>query len=223
MRIAIVSNDDWAVRASLADERRFFVLKCGEGNQQDHKFFGKIDAQMKRGGYEAMLFDLLRRVPKNGWESLRKPPATAHLRSQQLHTLSGMEKFFYQLLKEGSYEFSDGSEPITLRDEAATNIPTIELRAAIQDYLENDHPNEKARAKVENITRMAREWCGARSIKRSVPGRTNAATVLEFPPRCEAQRWAEAHLKLDFNDEALAAETLPDNILRFPRAELQSA
>lgn len=206
MRFIIISNDEWAVRATFGDERRYFVLDCGDGNQQDHKFFAAIDDQMTRGGYEGMLHDLLKHVPANGWQSLRQPPITRHLKVQQVSSLSGVERFFYNLLVDGIYEPGDGSDAIILDECSSAEISGIDLRAAVLDYLTADHPQEKAKAKVDHLTAMASKWCNAKVNHRLVPGAKNQSRFLMLPPLAEARDWAEQTMGIQFSTEQQAVQ-----------------
>lgn len=99
IRLAMLSNDEHVVRATL-DARRYFVLRCGEDNIQDQKFFAEMDREMESGGLEAMMYDLVNHQPKNGWGSLRRPPMTPYLRNQQVLTLNALDRFFVDLVRE---------------------------------------------------------------------------------------------------------------------------
>ena len=62
------------------DERRYFVLQMGRGWQKNIRIFAALMQQMERGGYEAMLYDLLNvKITAN----LRIPPGTAGLQDQK--------------------------------------------------------------------------------------------------------------------------------------------
>ena len=65
IRLAMLYNDEHVVRATL-DARRYFILRCGEDNIQDQKFFAEMDREMESGGLEAMMYDLVNHQPKNG-------------------------------------------------------------------------------------------------------------------------------------------------------------
>jgi hypothetical protein len=77
-RLALISNSDWVVPASLKDERRFFVLRCSNARRGDLDFFGAVRKQMEEdGGLEAMMYDLMHWKPINGtFASLYNPPVT---------------------------------------------------------------------------------------------------------------------------------------------------
>ena len=58
-RVVILGNERWLVPAT-ADERRFTVLKVGNGRKQDGAFFGAMVDGMQGGGYSLLLhFSLL--------------------------------------------------------------------------------------------------------------------------------------------------------------------
>lgn len=59
-RIIFASNSEHVVRMG-ANDRRYFCLRVGDGRMRDSKFFGELIDQMKSGGYEAMMYDLLGR------------------------------------------------------------------------------------------------------------------------------------------------------------------
>lgn len=60
MIFMIASNEASVVPADKHD-RRWMVFDVGDARREDHAYFGAIQRQMDEGGYEAMLYDLLRR------------------------------------------------------------------------------------------------------------------------------------------------------------------
>lgn len=59
MHIMMASNNDWVIPAEVGD-RRFFMQDVIEGKIRDFAYFGAIQKELNSGGYEAMLYDLLR-------------------------------------------------------------------------------------------------------------------------------------------------------------------
>ena len=144
---------------------------------------------MENGGYEAMMHELVNYQPANGdWGFLRSAPKTIHLQEQQEHTLRGTERFMYDLLREGTYEpINDNVEPIVLNEHTQTRVEGVELRKAIDDYLEHGPAFQKDDCKLPKIRKMAEKWLGASEVKENREDRTYAVSVLVFPPLKEAR------------------------------------
>lgn len=98
-RLWICSNNDWVVPAS-GDERRFFVLEISNEHEKDFPWFAAIDAEMKAGGLEAMMFDL-KNLPYPCWLELRRPPSTPWLGEQIEQSLSALDAWWLSVLSEG--------------------------------------------------------------------------------------------------------------------------
>ena len=80
LHVVFASNEDWVVPAG-AFERRYVVQEVANTHRQDRAWFGPIYEQLRSGGYEAMLFDLLERNLGN-WHP-RDIVRTAALAAQQ--------------------------------------------------------------------------------------------------------------------------------------------
>src|SRR5262249_14699451 len=65
LHILMLSNEDWVVPAGEF-ERRYVVSQVSDHKHQDATWFGPLYQQLKTGGYEAMLHDLLRHE-LGGW------------------------------------------------------------------------------------------------------------------------------------------------------------
>jgi hypothetical protein len=92
------SNNQWVVPAGL-NSRRFFVLDVNDARLKDFPYFAAIEEQLKGGGYEAMLWDLLHR-DLTGF-NIRDIPETAALVEQRRLTLSGPHAWLEQVLSRG--------------------------------------------------------------------------------------------------------------------------
>lgn len=78
MRVAMISNEKWVVPAG-GRERRYAVFDATSDHIGDLGYFQRIVEQMRGGGLEAMLDDLLKWEPQEGWNILFTPPR--HFRS----------------------------------------------------------------------------------------------------------------------------------------------
>jgi hypothetical protein len=100
IHLIMSSNQEWTIPAGAA-ERRFLVLDVSSEHIQDSKYFAALEDQMDAGGYEALLYDLLR-VDLAGYEhELRKPPKTAALFGQQMKSMDSRYKWWLEKLMEG--------------------------------------------------------------------------------------------------------------------------
>lgn len=100
LHIVMASNADWVVPFSK-DERRFFVLDVSDARQGDTAYFGAIVAQLKDGGYQAMLYDLLHWDISNF--NVRKIPETSAMREQKTLSLDATTKWILDRLVLGQW------------------------------------------------------------------------------------------------------------------------
>ena len=131
-RFVVISNEDWVVKASLQGERRYLVLDAASDRIGDFEYFNTLMAQMKNGGYERMLYDLMHRDPEasgRSWSDLRKAPHTAALTEQAVTSLSPWDRFFVDMVERGGLPALYNYEQITFADGQHTYIPYDELRA----------------------------------------------------------------------------------------------
>ncbi len=102
LHMIFATNNDWAVPAG-AQERRFFVIDVGNKHMQDKPYFKAIGEQMDSGGREALLYYLMN-YDLTGI-NLSEFPKTAALMESKLHSLSPVQKFWYQILETGDLEY----------------------------------------------------------------------------------------------------------------------
>ena len=181
-RLAFVSNDRWIVPAGLEDERRFFVLKCGEKRRQDIPFFSAIDRQMNAGGLEGMIFDLMNWIPAhNDWDALREPPKTEWLISQALEGLDFAERFFIQLINDGGINQKPRvEEDIVLNEDSESEIEVQVIRDNFEHFVGRDN---RARHRVGNYSYLIEameDWLGARKKRVTVGGKREQCFII--PP-----------------------------------------
>jgi Family of unknown function (DUF5906) len=97
LHIMMASNEAWVVPASL-NSRRFVVLSVDSNRTNDHAYFGAIQDELDRGGYEAMLHELIVRTPIG---NLRAIPLTEALQTQRKLSLGTTESWWLECLHRG--------------------------------------------------------------------------------------------------------------------------
>ena len=98
LHIMMASNEEWVVPASI-EARRFFVLSVGDEHMGDHYYFGAIWKEMKNGGYEAFLHDLL--AMDLTTFNVRDVPKTDGLQQQKKLSLPTTEAWWLDCLHRG--------------------------------------------------------------------------------------------------------------------------
>jgi hypothetical protein len=109
LHVMMASNEEWVIPASL-EARRFFVLQVLASKVKDYAYFEAIADQLEnRGGYSAMLHEMLTRDLTNF--NVRDVPNTEGLRSQRRLSLSSMDAWWLDCLERGYvYKSAHGVE-----------------------------------------------------------------------------------------------------------------
>lgn len=102
-RHLILSSNETHVVHLDPDDRRFFILEVSDSHKEDIPYFRAIEEQLKEGGYEALLYDLL-------YEDLssfdpRVMPANFAGFNMKLKSASSIDNYLYKALYEGFVEF----------------------------------------------------------------------------------------------------------------------
>jgi hypothetical protein len=121
------SNEDWVVPAG-AFERRYVVQEVANTYRQDKTWFGPIYEQLRSGGYEAMLLDLLERDLGN-WHP-RDIVRTAALAVQQEQSLAPFDAWWFEMLQAGVVTGADVVHP----DRAVSNRYKEEIEESTGSY-----------------------------------------------------------------------------------------
>lgn len=98
LHIMMASNEEWVIPASV-DARRFFVLEVSEVEKNNHAYFAAIIGQLDRGGYAAMLHELLTMDLRDF--NVRDVPKTEGLQQQQKLSLATPELWWKDCLERG--------------------------------------------------------------------------------------------------------------------------
>jgi Family of unknown function (DUF5906)/Domain of unknown function (DUF6371) len=95
MRMLITTNQEFAVPAAF-EERRFAVLHTGDGRLQDRAFFNAMWRQLSSGGFGGLLYHLQHLDLTTVDPAVI--PTTSALQDQKLHSLTGVERFWFERL-----------------------------------------------------------------------------------------------------------------------------
>jgi hypothetical protein len=108
LHVMLASNNEWVVPAG-AYERRFVAQRVADTHRQDPNWFGPLYKQMRNGGYEAMLYDLLHH-DLGDWHPRQIVP-TAALAAQQEESLSPLDAWWFELLQTAVLTGADDLHP----------------------------------------------------------------------------------------------------------------
>lgn len=99
LNIVISSNLDWMIPAGL-QERRFLILDVSEEKLRNVEYFQAMKEELDKGGYEAMMNDLLAMDISDF--NLREIPKTAGTRDNSVGSLGITESFWLHRLENGT-------------------------------------------------------------------------------------------------------------------------
>jgi hypothetical protein len=177
VHLVMASNEDWVIPATH-DERRYFVLDCGEDQRRNRAYFEAIAAEMKAGGYRALLHHLLS-MDLSGFDVTAVPDTNA-LQEQKELSLAPREQWILTLLEDGALPNSVEGRP----DAAYGRESGAGRGDGLYDHARQSVP--ALRGETEHILgRGLREW-GVSKVK---PG---ARQCWVFPPLAEMRRAWEA-------------------------------
>lgn len=104
LRIVIIGNEDWLAPAS-GDERRYTVLKVGEGRKKDNEFFKKMRILMDERGGNSILHDYLKT-----WDlskaNISQGLENEYLSEEKIESFGPFESFLYESLCDGRFQNS---------------------------------------------------------------------------------------------------------------------
>ena len=96
-RSLLNTNSRWAVPAGPV-ARRFGIFDVSDAHQREVEYFARLDAWRKNGGVEALLYYFLNDVDITKVD-LRNPPRTLALMENQIATLRGVKRFWFDVLR----------------------------------------------------------------------------------------------------------------------------
>lgn len=99
VRIIMIGNEDWIVPASH-DERRYAVFQLGRDRMQDNEYFTEMRVCMDEQGGNRVLLDYLKKFDLSTVD-VNRAPKTAALMEQKIESLTPLEQWWFDCLKEG--------------------------------------------------------------------------------------------------------------------------
>ena len=198
VRLFVTGNPDWLVPAGF-EERRFATLDAGDEHQQDYAYFAAIDAEMKAGGREALLYHLLFEVDCSK-VNLRHIPYTTALLEQKLELASTEQTWWLNVLRNGALpgdtEGKGRAPSAVLFDDyiehaRAKGVQRRVIETSLGMFLQKTVPNLRRNKRNYDVI----DAYGLRSSKRGL--------VYSFPPlaQCRAHFAALLNQDVEWDEE----------------------
>jgi hypothetical protein len=162
LHVMLASNEQWIVPAG-ENERRYFLNAVSEAKMQNKKWFKAIDDQLKNGGCEAMLFDLMN-YRLADWHP-REVPKASGLVEQQARSLSPLDGWWVELLETGTLAGCDPDHPERAvsnkyEDKAGAFSDRLVARPGLYDQARNIEPRLRAHTSDHMLGRyLADQGC----------------------------------------------------------------
>ncbi|MGI3187081.1 DUF5906 domain-containing protein [Nioella aestuarii] len=191
MIFIVTSNEKSVVPADIGD-RRWQVLEVADTHREDIPYFEAIMAQLRSGGYEAMMHDLLQRDISVGPDP-RKTIRTPELFDQIIQAQGPVERYLYQVLDAGYLPQPD----------APGNGPGITTIAAMYADMRRTQPNAHYIQQTLFGRTISKLFPGVTKVQSGqfITGRdslgqllTERSTRYHFPPLPRCRRAFEAYI-----------------------------
>jgi Family of unknown function (DUF5906)/RepB DNA-primase from phage plasmid len=176
LHVMLASNNDWVIPAG-AYERRFVAQRGADTHRQDPNWFGPLYEQMRNGGYEAMLYDLLHH-DLGDWHPRQIVP-TAALAAQQEESLSPLDAWWFELLQTAVLTGADELHP----DRAISNRYEEQIEEGRDSY---------GNPRLRTVKRDGL-YDQARSISPKLKGYTDAALGRYLKQQGCRNAWVRRH------------------------------
>lgn len=109
LHVIMASNEDWLIPTNLDEERRFMLCLANRKRAGQHAWFGKLNDELERGGYSALLWDLLQRGIGD-WAPRSRVPMTRGLIDQKLRGMDPLQQWWFNALLAGDPPFETSGE-----------------------------------------------------------------------------------------------------------------
>lgn len=133
-RLIIASNSEWVIPVEGGD-RRYVVIDVGENRKDDKAYFQSVIDDMKNGGRESLMFELLNRdISKRDWSLIPKTSARA---DQKLLTMEPHEQWLFDSL---NGDISMEATPWGLKG-PNEKIRNADIHTSYREYMNEHYPN----------------------------------------------------------------------------------
>jgi len=228
VRFIIIANHDW-VAPVVAGDRRYVIFDVSDAHKEDKPYFDAMLKQMKEGGAQKLLYDLIERNKK--FLDLPAPPMTDAKREQLLLGMSADVEWLLDAVEHGRFPFRETGR-VDLRDENPLSMnpgPQIVKRKQVEwpengGEVERDAiaasykdicPGHKGRnASSIKVGKFLKKWLpGIKDGRITVDGKR--VYTYKLPSLQEAQAELEKTMQFKFtaiedaapaNDDAAAAQ-----------------
>ncbi len=180
LKIILATNEPRVIRAGR-EERRYQILEVGDDMKQNAAYFGAIVAELKAGGYAALLHDLLARDIGD------RPPTvitTAGLMNQQTQSLEPIQAWWLGCLEVGEFLGCYYWPEKGMREQVGWfDHPTgTELHEGFKDWCKSENVRPPAGSAQTFSTQINKMLDGNR------PKRLHGNRK-EFPPLEQCREW----------------------------------
>ncbi len=174
VRVAVTSNENWAVPADM-DDRRWCILAVGNDREKDTEYFGLLVEEMVSGGPEALLAYLLAvdlEALKADGINVRVAPNTDAKTEQKLESMDPETAWWHGCLSEGRVRTLGRHLDVEV-DSAGWPTGYVHLGYLHEDYIEFcKRMNVKHRSAVNSFGRHLKKLLRGRGYGYQKKGKT---------------------------------------------------
>ena len=185
-KIGMSSNEDWVVPAGI-DARRYAIFSVSSKHANKKPYFDAINAELKSGGYEAMLYDLQHRDVKDF--NVLAFPKTRALFEQKKLSFNETTIWWFEKLIDGDPKWTDKGLELDredvyeeIRKRTVVNYDAKQLKIKIGIHLKKVCPKKTD---------------GRRTVETKITDKALRGRTYVFPSLEKCRAAFEKALKLD--------------------------
>lgn len=184
LHLFLLSNHDHTISVDPGEEERYFVLEVAEHRHGDRAYFTALCDQMKNGGNEALLYELLHE-PLDGFDP-RGVPQTEGLAKQKLLSLSSEERWFFHCVEIGAIhsEFTGEAGTDNAWAEGAIDMPRSIMQQAYKNSLNDKQHTENLEILLGMMLDRVLRGTNFREHRPSIKGKRVRCYVLPKLSEC---------------------------------------